>query len=335
MNLSDFYFELPDSLIAQYPTDRRSFSRLLVVDKQSGKVEHRRFLDIGDYLKAGDVIVFNNTKVVKARLLGKRKSGGKLELLVFKDFEQNCYLMLVKGNVKDGEEIIVGDFKIKLLHLQEGLFKTDLDDVNYNELVTKYGKVPLPPYIKRQASELDEVRYQTVFGSIDGAVAAPTAALHFDDELIGMLKFKGVDIVQITLHVGVGTFLPVKSENVSEHKMLPEFYEIGEMAAKKINEAKRERRKIVFCGTTTVRAVESSAKNGFVVAGQGKTDIFIYPGYKFKVVDCMLTNFHLPKSTPLFLVSALIGREKLLDIYKEAIQEGYRFFSYGDAMLII
>ncbi len=335
MNLQDFNFELSEEYIAQYPADRRSSSRLLVFDKGKNKVEHKMFSDITDYLDSGDLIVFNNTRVVKAKLLGRKKTGGKLELLVYKDFYAGCYFALVKGNVKEGEKILIGDLEVPLKHINEGLFEIDITDKTYQMLVDRYGFVPLPPYIKRKPEELDEERYQTVFGTIDGAVAAPTASLHFDEELIGKLKSKGVDVTYITLHVGVGTFLPVKSENINEHRMLPEFYDISEESANKINEAKYNQKRVIFCGTTTVRAVESSVKDGVVTAGTGKAEIFICPGYRFKVVESMLTNFHLPKSTPLFLVSALIGREKLMEIYNVAIKEKYRFFSYGDAMLII
>lgn len=335
MNLQDFYFELPEEYIAQYPTDKRSTSRLLVFDKGRDKVEHRIFSDITDYFDSGDIIVFNNTRVVKAKLLGRRKTGGKLELLVYKDFYDDSYFALVKGKVNDGEKILIGDLEVTLKHFNEGVFNIDITDEIYQTLLDRYGSIPLPPYIKRKPNELDEKRYQTIFGTIDGAVAAPTAALHFDEELIEKLKSKGVDVTYITLHVGVGTFLPVKSENINEHRMLPEFYEISKESAEKINEAKNKRKRVVFCGTTTVRAIESSVKDGVVTAGKGKAGIFICPGYRFKVVESMLTNFHLPKSTPLFLVSALISRERLMEIYREAIKEKYRFFSYGDAMLII
>lgn len=335
MNLQDFYYELPEELIAQYPSQKRSDSRLMVLHRASGEVEHRRFSEIVDFFLEGDLIVFNNTKVIKARVTGRRRTGGKLELIIFKDFSSEEVYALVKGHAKDGEVVNIEMWEAKLFRVKEGLFKVELLDGSFDEIIEKHGKLPLPPYIKRDPEPLDLERYQTVFGEVEGAVAAPTAALHFDTELIEKIKKKGVEIVYITLHVGVGTFLPVKSEKVEEHRMLPEYYEISELAAGKINAAKQMGKRAIFCGTTTVRAVESASVAGKVQAWAGKAEVFIYPGYRFQVVECMLTNFHLPQATPLFLVSALVGRDKLLNAYRIAIKERYRFFSYGDAMLII
>ncbi len=335
MNLQDFYFELPKELIAQYPQEKRTASRLMVLHKDSETVEHRLFFDIKEYLSEGDLLVLNNTKVIKANLQGKRKTGGKVSLILYKEYPENNLRALVKGNVKDGEVIIVGDTEILLNHVEEGIYEATLLKGTFEQLVNNYGKMPLPPYIKREPEKLDEERYQTVFGAKEGAVAAPTAALHFDNKLLYELTEKGVQVVYVTLHVGVGTFLPVKTEKIEEHRMLPEYFEITEETAEKINYAKKSGKNIIFCGTTTVRAVESAAEKGILKPGKGKADIFIYPGYRFQIVEKMITNFHLPKATPLFLVSALAGREKLLNAYKIAIEERYRFFSYGDAMLII
>lgn len=335
MNLEDFNFVLPAELVAQYPLEKRSQSKLMVVYKDSGKIEHRQFNEIVDFFNAGDVIVLNDTKVVKARILAKRKSGGKVELLLFKEFQKGEIHAMVKGHIKNGETIELFGVDVKLTQFKEGIYKTNLDEENYEKVIERFGMMPLPPYIKREAGKIDEERYQTVFGYKKGAVAAPTAALHFDEDTIRLLKEKGVLILFITLHVGVGTFLPVKADDIKSHIMLPEYYEISKETADKINNSKRLGKQIIFCGTTTVRAVESATKNGILSAGAGLADIFIYPGYKFQLVERMLTNFHLPKSTPLFLVSALLGKERLFKAYEVAIKEKYRFFSYGDAMLIV
>lgn len=335
MYLQDFYYKLPENLIAQYPSQKRATSRLMVLYRNSDKIEHCKFTDIIDFISKDDLFVFNNTRVIKAKLKGRRKTGGKLEFIIFQDYPNKDIYALVKGHVKDGEVVKIEDSEVKLFHIKEGIFRVEPVNVSIPELIKMYGKMPLPPYIKREPNELDLERYQTIFGEVEGAVAAPTASLHFDEELLNRIIKKGIETAFITLHVGVGTFLPVKTEKVEAHSMLPEYYEISESAATKINNAKKKGKKIIFCGTTTVRAVEAAAVSGVVQHGSGKTEIFIYPGYKFQIVDSMLTNFHLPQATPLFLVSALIGREKLLNAYSVAIKEKYRFFSYGDAMLII
>lgn len=335
MNLQDFNFNLPEELIAQQPVEKRSASRLMVLNSERGTIEHKHFSDIVDYFKTGDIIVLNDTKVIKARLKGRKKTGGKVELIVFRDLPENKILALVKGYLKKTDTINIDDCELALVNIREGLYSVEISGCSFDELLEKAGVMPLPPYIKREPCSIDEERYQTIFGKCSGAVAAPTAALHFDQNILNKLALKGVEIVFITLHVGVGTFLPVKSENISAHNMLPEFFEITENTANIINRGIEDGRSIIFCGTTTVRAVEYSSKERKVIAGKGKADIFIYPGYKFKVVEKMLTNFHLPHSTPLFLVSALAGRERILNAYNEAIDKKYRFFSYGDAMLIL
>lgn len=335
MNLQDFNFHLPEELIAQLPKEKRSASKLMVLNREKKTIEHKHFVDIVDYFKPGDIIVLNDTKVIKARLKGRKKTGGKVELIIFRDLPENRILALVKGHLKKTDTIYINDYELELVNIREGLYSVEINGCSFDELLEQTGVMPLPPYIKREPSDIDEEKYQTVFGRCAGAVAAPTAALHFDQTVLNKLALKRVNIVFITLHVGVGTFLPVKSENISEHSMLPEFFEITENTANTINKGIEDGKSIIFCGTTTVRAVEYSSREKMVMAGKGKADIFIYPGYKFKVVEKMLTNFHLPHSTPLFLVSALAGRERILNAYKEAIEKKYRFFSYGDAMLIL
>ncbi len=340
MNVHDFYFDLPQELIAQDPLENRSSSRLLVLDKESGKVEHKIFTDIIEYLEEGDCLVINDTKVIPARLFGLREeTNASIEVLLLKRREDDVWETLVKPGkkAKVGTKIIFGDGKLvgtvvdiveegnRLIKFEyEGIFEAVLDEL---------GQMPLPPYITHTLQ--DKNRYQTVYAKHEGSAAAPTAGLHFTNELLERIEKKGVKIARVTLHVGLGTFRPVKVENVLEHHMHSEFYQIDADAARTINEAKESGHRVIAVGTTSSRTLESVGdENGRVKETSGWTDIFIYPGYKFKVVDNLITNFHLPESTLVMLVSALAGRENVLGAYEEAIKERYRFFSFGDAMFI-
>ena len=341
MDIELFDYDLPEELIAQTPLKKRDTSRLMVLDKETGDVEHKHFYDILDYLKPGDVLVRNNTKVIPARLYGlKEETGGHVEVLLLKDLHDDLWECLV-GNakiVKLGTVITFGDGRLKAqcTEIREEcilIFKMIYYGIFY-EILDQLGIMPLPPYIKEKL--IDPDRYQTVYAKVEGSAAAPTAGLHFTEELLQKVREKGVEILDVTLHVGLGTFRPVKVENVLEHHMHSEFYVIDEEAANTINETKANGGKIVSVGTTSTRTLETVAdENGHVRACSGWTDIFIYPGYKFKVVDRLITNFHLPESTLLMLVSALYDREKILEAYKIAVEEKYRFFSFGDAMLIL
>lgn len=337
---SDFYFDLPKELIAQDPLEERSSSRLLVLDKKSGKTEHHVFRDILQYLQPGDCLVLNNTKVIPARLLGqKADTGAAVEVLLLKRKDNDTWETLVKPGKKcrPGTSLVFGD---GLLHaevletLEEGnrLVHFTYEGI-FEEILDKLGEMPLPPYITHKLQ--DKNRYQTVYAKYEGSAAAPTAGLHFTKELLEEIEAKGVEIAYVTLHVGLGTFRPVKADNILEHHMHEEFYQITGEAAEKINAAKKNGKRIVCVGTTSCRTVESAAgEDGLVQEGCGSTEIFIYPGYRFKALDALITNFHLPESTLVMLVSALAGREQVLDAYKEAISEKYRFFSFGDAMFI-
>lgn len=337
---SDFYFDLPEELIAQDPLEDRSSSRLLVLDKHTGSVEHHVFRDIVDYLQEGDCLVLNNTKVLPARLMGEREgTGASIEVLLLKRKENDIWETLVKPGkkAKIGTRILFGDGLLigevvdiveegnRLIQFQyEGIFEEVLD---------KLGQMPLPPYITHQLQ--DKNRYQTVYAKYDGSAAAPTAGLHFTPELLKQIKEKGVEIAEVTLHVGLGTFRPVKEENLLNHHMHSEFYHIEQSEADKINRAKENGKRIISVGTTSTRTLESAAdETGHLTACSGWTDIFIYPSYQFKVIDALITNFHLPESTLVMLVSALAGREHVLNAYQQAIVEKYRFFSFGDAMFI-
>lgn len=338
---SYFYFDLPPELIAQDPLEDRSSSRLLVMDKHTGEVSHHIFKDVFDYLLPGDCLVLNNTKVIPARLLGEREgTGAHVEVLLLKRRDGDLWETLVKPGKKcrPGTRLSFGDGLLKaevmetveegnrLIHFEyEGIFEEVLD---------RLGEMPLPPYITHKLK--DKNRYQTVYARYEGSAAAPTAGLHFTRELLEQIEEKGVEIAYVTLHVGLGTFRPVKEDNVLEHHMHSEYYQVTEEAAGKINCVKEQGGRIVCVGTTSCRTVESAAdNNGRVQAGCGNTEIFIYPGYQFKVLDALITNFHLPESTLVMLVSALAGREQVLAAYEEAIREKYRFFSFGDAMLIV
>ncbi|WP_069649386.1 tRNA preQ1(34) S-adenosylmethionine ribosyltransferase-isomerase QueA [Caloranaerobacter ferrireducens] len=340
MRRQDFYFDLPEELIAQFPIEKRDSSRLMVLDKKTGAIEHKEFKDIIDYLNEGDCLVLNDTRVIPARLFGqKEKTGGKIEFLLLNRIEKDKWEVLVKPGkrARVGTTFIFGDgiLKADVLEIgEEGIRIVEFKyDGIFEEVLDRLGEVPLPPYIKEKLE--DRERYQTVYSKKEGSAAAPTAGLHFTEELLEKIREKGVEIVYITLHVGLGTFRPVKVDKLDEHKMHSEFFEVSEEAANTINEIKKKGGKIIAVGTTTTRTLESSSNNeGFVVPKKGSTDIFIYPGYKFKVIDKLITNFHLPESTLIMLVSALAGRENVLRAYNIAVKEKYRFFSFGDAMLI-
>ena len=337
---SDYYYNLPEELIAQDPIKDRSSSRLMVLDKNTGEVSHKHFYDIIGYLKKGDCLVLNNTKVIPARLIGVTKdTGAAIEVLLLKRKTANVWEAIVRPGKKlrPGREVVFGDglLKGKITEvLEEGnrLIEFEYDGI-FEEILDKLGEMPLPPYITHKLD--DRNRYQTVYAKYEGSAAAPTAGLHFTNELLEKIKDMGVDIVFVTLHVGLGTFRPVKEENILNHHMHSEWYEITKESADMINAAKERGARIICVGTTSVRTLESAADDtGFVKAGSADTSIFIYPGYKFKIVDCLITNFHLPESTLIMLVSALAGRENVLNAYKEAVNERYRFFSFGDAMFI-
>ena len=340
MNLHDFSYDLPQELIAQDPLEDRSSSRLMLLDKNTGAIEHKVFKDIIDYLNPGDCLVLNNTKVIPARLMGVREgTGASIEVLLLKRRENDVWEVLVKPGKKarPGDRIIFGEGKLTAEVLDvvedgnrlikfyyEGVFEAVLDEL---------GQMPLPPYITHKLQ--DKNRYQTVYAKYEGSAAAPTAGLHFTQELLQQIADKGIKIAYVTLHVGLGTFRPVKEENVLEHHMHSEYYQVTEEAANTINETKRKGGRVICVGTTSCRTVESAAdEQGMVQPGCDNTEIFIYPGYRFKVLDALITNFHLPESTLVMLVSALAGREHILHAYEEAIREKYRFFSFGDAMFI-
>ncbi|MCI8531871.1 MAG: tRNA preQ1(34) S-adenosylmethionine ribosyltransferase-isomerase QueA [Lachnospiraceae bacterium] len=340
MNLHDFYYELPQELIAQDPLPDRSGSRLLLLDRKTGETEHHIFRDIVDYLNPGDCLAVNNTKVIPARLIGSRaETGAKIEVLLLKRGEDDVWETLVKPGkkAKPGTKILFGgglltgevlevieDGNRKIRFQYEGIFEEILDQL---------GQMPLPPYITHQLK--DKNRYQTVYAKHDGSAAAPTAGLHFTPELLRKIEEKGVLIAHVTLHVGLGTFRPVKVENILEHHMHSEFYMVEEEQARLINETKKQGGRVIAVGTTSCRTLESAAgEDGILKAGSGWTDIFIYPGYEFRLTDGLITNFHLPESTLMMLVSALAGRDRIMNAYAEAVKERYRFFSFGDAMFI-
>lgn len=340
MKTSDFYYDLPQGLIAQTPVEPRDSSRLLVYDRASKTIEHKHFYDIADYLRKGDVLVVNNTKVLPARIYGsKERTGGRIEFLLLKRLDLTHWEVILKpGRIaKVGSVFCFGD-KLKaridsigedgsriVEFIYEGVFETILSEV---------GEMPLPPYIKAKLN--DKTRYNTVYSKVDGSAAAPTAGLHFTTELLEKVRSKGVEIAEVLLHVGLGTFRPVKTDDVTEHHMHSEYYAVSKQAADVINKAKAEGGRVICVGTTSVRTLESAADDeGKLAECSGNTDIFIYPPYRFKAVDCLITNFHLPESTLIMLVSALCSKEEILSVYKTAVDEKYRFFSFGDAMIII
>ena len=340
MKTSDFDYFLPEELIAQTPASPRDSSRLLVYDRKTDKVEHKHFFDIVDYLKEGDLLVRNNTKVLPARMFALTEHGGRVEVLLLKRFNLNEWEVLVKPGKKakpNAKLTISNELSLEVLSTIEESgsrrVKFIYDGV-FEDVISRVGEMPLPPYITEKL--LDQSRYQTVYAKVDGSAAAPTAGLHFTDELLKKLNDKGVEVVDVLLHVGLGTFRPVKTDDILSHHMHSEYYEIDEIACEKINKAKKEGRRVIAVGTTSVRTLESASdENGFVKPTKDNTEIFIYPPYKFKCVDGLITNFHLPKSTLLMLVSALCSREKMLDLYKTAVAEKYRFFSFGDACLFL
>ncbi|MFT3982971.1 MAG: tRNA preQ1(34) S-adenosylmethionine ribosyltransferase-isomerase QueA [Lachnospiraceae bacterium] len=340
MKTSEFYFDLPKELIAQDPLEDRAASRLLVLDKQTGEIAHHQFREIGKFLTPGDCLVLNNTKVIPARLLGvKENTGANAEVLLLKRKDNDIWETLVKPGKKlrAGARLSFGSgiLKAEILDTTEagGRLVQFFYDGIFEEVLDQLGEMPLPPYITHKLK--DKNRYQTVYAKYEGSAAAPTAGLHFTKELLAQLEESGIVIAYVTLHVGLGTFRPVKVENVLEHHMHSEYYQITQEAAEKINRAKESGHRVICVGTTSCRTIESAAEeNGHLSASGGNTDIFIYPGYRFKLMDCLITNFHLPESTLLMLVSALAGKEHILSAYKEAVKESYRFFSFGDAMLI-
>lgn len=338
LNITDFDYPFDPLLIAQYPLEKRDQSRLLVLDKINGKTAHRIFSDIGDYLRAGDILVLNNTRVFPCRLIGeKEETGGRVELLLIKQSGENRWEVISNKKLKDGTIIrfsktcrceVTGKYGTN--YIVKFHYTSD-----WKELLSEIGQMPLPPYIRRAPSAEDRERYQTVYASEDGAIAAPTAGLHFTDELLGNLSLKGIRTVYVTLHVGIGTFRPVKSEFIDRHRMEHERFNVSKEVVELIGQTREKKGRVIAVGTTSVRALEQAALTGDLRPAEGETGIFIYPGFKFKVVDAMITNFHLPKSTLIMLVMALAGRENILRAYDEAVLQRYRFYSYGDAMLII
>ena len=340
MKVSDFDYELPERLIAQHPSEKRDESRLMVLNREKQTIEDKVFKDVIDYLNPGDCLVRNNTKVIPARLYGKKETGANVEFLLLKRVHNDTWEVIVRPGRKllKGAKVVFGD----------GILEATIDDVLengnrlvtfkydgiFNEILDKIGLMPLPPYIKEKLKDKD--RYQTVYAKYDGSAAAPTAGLHFTEELLEKIRQKGVEIANVTLHVGIGTFIPVKVENVEEHDMHSEHYYIKREDVDKINNAKKNGKRIISVGTTSCRVLESIAdEKGFVKETEGDTSIFIYPGYKFKCIDSLITNFHLPQSTLVMLVSALAGKDFILKAYKEAVEKEYRFFSFGDAMIIL
>ena len=341
MKTSDFFYELPEELIAQDPLEDRTASKLLVLDRKTDKLEHKIFSDVIDYLKPGDCLVINNTRVIPARLIGEKEdTGGKVEILLLKRRENDIWESLVKPGKKlrPGARVTFGDGRLKAEILEiaeEGnrLVKFYYEGI-FEEILDSLGEIPLPPYITHKLE--DKEMYQTVYAKFDGSAAAPTAGLHFTNELLEKIRQKGIKIASITLHVGLGTFRPVKVEDVNNHHMHTEWYEVNKEAAEIINETKKNGGRVICVGTTSCRTIESVAdENGLMSAKTGETDIFIYPGYKFKVMDGLITNFHLPESTLVMLVSAFAGKERVLSAYETAVKERYRFFSFGDAMILI
>lgn len=343
--LSDFNYHLPPALIAQEPTKKRDQARLLVVDKQSGRLAHHRFYELVDFLRPGDVLVLNNSKVFPARLIGQKElSGGQMEVFLHHKISGHQWECLVKGRAKIGLRIIFKDSLVAVLEKDNGdgtwLVNFNLGGKKFFDVVSRIGQIPLPPYIKREKKRAsDRLNYQTVYANSHqlGSVAAPTAGLHFTSALLKKIKALGVEVLTVTLHVGLGTFAAVKTENIKDHKMHAEAVEIKKRVATKLLQAKQAGRRIIAVGTTSCRTLESWAQQGMTSDTDFRawTDIFIYPGYKFKVVDGLVTNFHLPQSTLMMLVSALAGKQTIECAYQSAIEEHYRFFSYGDAMLII
>lgn len=361
MKLADFDYELPQELIAQYPAESREKSRMLVLDRTKGGVTHKNFEDFIDYINPGDILVLNNTRVINARLFGKRATGGKIEIFLLESVGGGRFKALIKPSkrIKEGEGIDFDNSKLKARLLKKknagNIIEFSPASIDIGKILDEVGTVPLPPYIRRKAGTIDDDRYQTIYAKVEGATAAPTAGLHFTEEILRDISSKGTKLAFVTLHVSYGTFAPVREENIVNHKMHSESFELTQSAADKINSAKKTGGRVFAVGTTSCRVLETctvpSAVNSLpsyakasegrqstdhrLEPREGKTDLFIYPSYKFKIVDALLTNFHLPKSTLLMLVSAFAGQELILDAYREAIAKKYRFFSYGDCMLIL
>lgn len=347
MNINDFDYNLPEELIAQMPLSERTQSKLLCLDKNTGAISHKNFQDITTLLQPGDLLILNDTKVIPARLFGTKTTGGKIEALIERILDENRVLAQVRSNktLKPGTKIILENkIEVEILSKQNAFceiyFTLESPYKSVLQFINQHGHLPLPPYIKHKPTEFDETRYQTVFARNIGAVAAPTAALHFDENLLNEIKTKGIQIAFVTLHVGAGTYQPVRVTNINEHKMHSEYAEVSQTTADLINATKEKNGRIIAVGTTSVRTLETAAQKANlntkfkIEKFQGDTNIFIYPGFAFKCVDAMITNFHLPKSTLLMLVSAFAGRENIFKAYEEAIKLRYRFFSYGDAMFI-
>lgn len=340
MKVKEFYFHLPEELIAQKPLEKRDESRLMVLDRRTGEIEHKIFKEIIDFLNPGDCLVLNNSRVIPARLFGvKEDTMAKAEFVLLKRLDKDSWETLVKPGkkVKIGSKFVFGNGELSCTILDNTDFGGRIIEFHYDgvfeEVLDKLGEMPLPPYIKEKLE--DKERYQTVYSKVEGSAAAPTAGLHFTEELLERIKEKGINIAFLTLHVGLGTFRPVKVENIEEHKMHAEFYNLDEENAKIINETKKNGKRVIAVGTTSCRTLETiSDEDGFVKASSGWTDIFIYPGYRFKILDGLITNFHLPESTLIMLVSAFAGKENIMKAYNTAVKERYRFFSFGDAMFI-
>ena len=339
MKLSDFYFDLPEELIALYPPAKRTDSRLLCLNRANGEITHRQFPDLIDLIKSDDLLIFNNTRVIPARLFGKKQSGGRVEILLERVTDDHSAVAQIKASKspKPGSSIIFetddGEVTALVLNREEGFFSLRFSE-SVMSLSEKSGHMPLPPYIKREDELADRERYQTVYGEKKGAVAAPTAGLHFDEGLLQAIRDKGVHTAMVTLHVGAGTFQPVRSETIEEHKMHAEYLEVSEEVCEQVRLCKERGGRVIAVGTTSVRCLETAAQSGNIEPYVGDTRIFIYPGYRFNAVDALVTNFHLPESTLIMLVSAMAGTEEILAAYKEAVKEKYRFFSYGDAMFV-
>jgi S-adenosylmethionine:tRNA ribosyltransferase-isomerase len=339
MKLSDFHFDLPEELIAHYPAPNRTDSRLLCLNKVSGEVSHQHFPDLLDLLHPDDLMVFNNTRVIPARLFGKKETGGQVEILLERVMDDHRAVAQVKASKapKPGSQLIFatadGDVTALVEDREEGFFTLKFSETVMS-LSEKVGHMPLPPYIKREDELSDRERYQTVFGEKKGAVAAPTAGLHFDDALLKSIRDKGVHTAMVTLHVGAGTFQPVRTDTIEEHEIHAEFLEVDEKVCEQVRQCRERGGRVIAVGTTSVRCLETAAQSGEIKPYKGDTRIFIYPGYQFNAVDAMVTNFHLPESTLIMLVSAFAGRENILAAYQQAVNEKYRFFSYGDAMFI-
>jgi S-adenosylmethionine:tRNA ribosyltransferase-isomerase len=344
--LSSYNYDLPKELIAQEPLEKRDEAKLLVLDRKNGRIEHRVFKDIVEYLKPGDCVIVNKTKVIPARIYGKRETGGKIEVL-FLSFEEGLPLerkvrALAKPFIEPGKKIIFPDNLEAIVEGKNNLGELilKLSGPSLRSVLDSYGQMPLPPYIKREKlnngslKNIDSENYQTVYSKIDGSIASPTAGLHFTKPLLDEIKKKGIEVIEITLHVGWGTFKPVKLENIVEHEMLPEYFSLSDENISSIKNIRKNKGRVFAVGTTSVRTLESAFKTE-KIENSGQTSIFIYPGHEFKAIDALITNFHLPHSTPLFLTSAFAGREMILGAYNEAVKNKYRFYSYGDAMLIV